>query len=104
MSIINNSVTLAPSAATSVFTSAGNTAITTAYICNTSASTIIANLFAVPIGSVANNINKIYSNVSIASNDTLILEWERLIFSNGDGLFANASAAGLATTISYVGI
>jgi hypothetical protein len=104
MSIAQASISAAPTAASVIYTSSGNTAVTTMYICNQTASTLTMNLFAIMNGFVANNTNKIYSNTSIAANDTLILEWERIILSQGDTMSANASATGLVTTISYVSI
>ena len=104
MSIAQATISAAPTAASVIYTSSGNTAVTTMYICNQTASTLTMNLFAIMNGFVANNTNKIYSNTSIAANDTLILEWERIILSEGDTMSANASATGLVTTISYVSI
>jgi hypothetical protein len=89
-----------------LFSSAGNTAITTMYICNKTTSTVVANLFVVPSGNseLYGNL-MIYSNLSIAANDTYILEWERILLSNGDSLRGNASAAlSLISTVSYTGI
>ena len=104
MSLAQASITTAPAAATTVYTSSGNTAVTTMYLTNPTASAITMNLFAVMSGFAANGTNIIYSNASIAANDTLILEWERIILNDGDKLHANAAPAGLVTTISYVSI
>lgn len=104
MSLAQSTISAAPAAATGIYTSSGNTAVTTMYLCNQTASTITMNLFAVMNSFNANATNKIYSNTQIAANDTLILEWERIILSDGDMLQANASATGLVTTISYVSI
>ena len=102
MAITNASITTTVG---NVFVSVGNTAITTAYLCNPTGSPITANLYLVPTGaSLAANC-QIYSNLSIASYDTYILEWERILLSDGDTLQANASAAsGLVATVSYTGI
>lgn len=88
-----------------VFTSVGNTAITTAYLCNQTATTIVANLYLVANAQALLPNCQIYSNLSIAANDTYILEWERILLNNGDMLQANASTAtGLVATVSYTGI
>jgi hypothetical protein len=102
MAITNASITTTVG---SVFTSVGNTAITTAYLCNQTPTTITANVYLVANAqSLASNC-QIYSNLSIAPNDTYVLEWERILLSNGDTLQANASlATGLVATVSYTGI
>lgn len=101
MALKSSTVVTAPSAAGSVYTSSGDSAITTMYFCNPTASTITANIFLVRSGFDANGINVTYSNIQIAGNDTLILETERLLFETSDFIAANASPAGLVTTVSY---
>ena len=103
MSIINSAIT--DSTASGIYTSAGNTAITTVYLCNNSTSAVAVNVFVVANTFVANGINIIYSNLNIAGNDTFIMEAERLLFNNGDFLAANAGVAGsVAATVSYTSI
>jgi len=104
MSIQNASVTASPTEAGNLFVSTGDSAITTLYLCNPTGNNITCNLFVVNSGFEANGINKIYSNVIIAAGDTLILETERIILSDGDTVRANASPAGLVSTASFVGI
>jgi len=93
----------------SVITSVGNTAITTMYLCNKSSSTIVANIFLVPATNGKFGGNIIYSNLSIAGNDTYVLENERLLLSNGESVSANIGADvafnGLVVaTVSYTSI
>jgi len=103
MSITNS--TLTDSVATAVYTSVGNSAITTAYFCNKTASAVLVNVFVVPSGFEANGNNVIYSNLSISGNDTYIMEAERLLFNNGDYIYANASVAdAVVATTSFTGI
>lgn len=104
MSLHHSTVATAPGAATSVYTSGGNTAIHTMYLCNPTQVTITANLFLVRNGFSANGMNKVYSNVQIAGDDTLILETERLSFDNGDYMAVNAAPAGLVTSVSWMEI
>jgi hypothetical protein len=104
MSLHSSTVVTAPTAAASVYTSGGNTAIHTMYFCNPTAATITANIFLVRSGFTANGMNITYSNIQIASNDTLILETERLSFDNGDYMAANAEPAGLVSTVSWLEI
>lgn len=102
MAITNASITTTVG---NVFVSVGNTAITTAYLCNVTGSPITANLYILANGATLATNCQIYSNLSIGGNDTYILEWERILLSNGDALQANASAAsGLVATVSYTGI
>jgi hypothetical protein len=103
MAIINSLIT--NSAAGSIFTSAGNTAVTTVYLCNNSTSAVAVNVFAVLDTFDANAVNIIYSNLTIAGNDTFIMESERLLFNNGDFLAANAGVDGsVAATVSFTSI
>ena len=84
-------------------------AITTMYLCNKSATTVTANIFLTPsVGNVYGN-NMIYSNLAIASNDTYVLEHERLLLSAGDSITANVGPDAsinnlLVATISYTSI
>ncbi len=101
---ISNSI-LTDSVAAAIYTSVGNSAVTTAYFCNKSASSVLVNVFIAPSGFVANGNNIIYSNLNIASNDTYIMEAERLLFNNGDYIYANASVAdAVIATTSFTGI
>jgi hypothetical protein len=103
MSIVN--ATLTNSTATAVYTSTGNSAVTTMYLCNKTATTATINVFVVCSGFQANGINIVYSNLSIAGNDTYIIESERILFNNGDLIAANASAdSAVVVTTSFTGI
>lgn len=103
MSIINS--TLTSSVATAIYTSAGNSAVTTAYFCNKTASAVLVNVFVAPFGQVASGNNIIYSNLSIAGNDTYVMEAERLLFNNSGYVYANASVAdSVVATISFTSI
>jgi hypothetical protein len=102
MAIQNANVT---TAASSIITSSGNTAIVTIHLCNYTASTITANLYLVPAGKTANATTIIYSNVSITSYNTLVIDKEKFILSNGDSLQANVNAnVSLTATVSSIGI
>lgn len=103
MSITNS--TLVDSAAAAVYTSTGNSAVTTAYFCNKTASAVLINVFVVANGDVASGNNIIYSNLSIAAQDTYVMEAERLLFNNGDFISANASVLdSVVSTVSFTGI
>jgi len=88
-----------------VYTSTGNSAVTTAYICNTSGSAVQANVYAVPNTATANVANQLYANLTIAGYDTYVMEWERLLFNNGDSLQIKPTTAGVVSvTVSFTGI
>lgn len=103
MSIVNAIIT--NSTANAVYTSAGNSAVTTVYLCNKTSTATTINVFVVNSGFQANGENIIYSNLSIAGNDTYVMEAERILFNNGDFVAANASAAStIVATTSFTGI
>jgi hypothetical protein len=101
MSLQNAS--LATSTAASLYTSSGNTVISTIHICNTSNTNSYANVYLVPNGFIANSVNQIYSEVFLGAFQTLITQ-EKFALGNGDAVYANANVAGVSSTISYIGI
>ena len=104
MSITNANIsTIFGNAATAVYTSSGNTCVTTFYICNSSTTSVLVNLYAVPSGGTANLRSQIYGNITIAAGDTYIADTEKLIFGASDTLNANANAATFIT-LSYTAI
>ena len=93
---------IANSTATSAYTSVGNTAITFLSLTNYSASNVIANVFVVPSGDTAGNLNVILSQIEIATLDTyqLYAGGEKLLLDNGDSIQANANANSSITTVT----
>ena len=88
-----------------IYTSSGNTVMSVAYFCNYSSSPAQITVHLVPSGGSANVLNKIYSNVTITAGDTLVVETEKIIFSSGDTLRANASAnSAINATVSFTGV
>jgi hypothetical protein len=62
-------------------------------------------LYLVPSGFTANANNIIYSNKTVTSNDTYILELEKMILSRGDMLQAVANTGNaIVATVSALGI
>lgn len=91
--------------ATAIYTSSGNSATTVMHFCNFTNSGATANVWLVPSGSSANSGTIIYSNVSLTAQNTLVVDTEKIIFANGDAIYANASAPNSVTaTVSYIGI
>ena len=103
MAINNTAVT---TTAQSIFTSVGNTAITTIHLCNYSASSVQANVYLSPsTGNAAVNTTLIYGNVTIGAYNTLIIYQEKFVLANGDTVWANVSTAGaVSATVSSIGI
>lgn len=102
MAIKNSSVT---TVASSIYTSVNSNAILTIHLCNYSPNTVQANIFIVPAGSQANLSTIVYSNVIITSYNTLIMSTEKFMLSNGDAIYANASAnTSVTATVGTIGI
>jgi hypothetical protein len=72
-----------------IITATGNIAVTTVYLCNKSSVAVTANIFLVPAAGSVFGENIIYSNLTIAPNDTYIMEQERLLLGTGDSLSGN---------------
>jgi hypothetical protein len=89
-------------AASNAYVSTGNTAVTFLSITNYSAGNITANVFVVPSGDTAGNLNIILSQIEIATLDTyqLYSGGEKLLLSNGDSVQANANANNSITTVT----
>lgn len=102
MAIQNTSV---QTIATPLYTSSGSSAVVTIHLCNYTTDTVVANVYVVPNGDTAGNTNIVYSNYSITSYNTLIINTEKFILGNGDSVYANVSAnTSVTATVSYIGI
>ena len=99
MSIVTGNLT---STASNAYVSTGNTAITWLSITNYSAGNITANVFVVPSGDTASNLNMVLANLEIAANDTyqLYAAGEKILLSNGDSVQANANADNSVNTVT----
>ena len=88
--------------ASNAYVSTGNTSITFFSLTNYSASNVIANVFVVPSGNTAGNLNLVLSQIEIATLDTyqLYAGGEKLLLSNGDSIQANANANNSITTVT----
>lgn len=92
MAIQSTTLSTAPQ---SIYTSVGTNAVVVAYFCNTSENPVMFNLHAVANGAAADISNIMYSNVNITSNDTYVIDNEKLILDNGDSLYAVATEGGV---------
>lgn len=99
------STVLTNSTASSIYTSSGTSAITTIHLCNTTGSSVTANVYVVTSGNVAGANNAVYTNLTITAQNTYIVYAEKFILSNGDSIQANCTAANSVTaTVSSIGI
>lgn len=102
MSITNN---LINTSSTNLYISAGNSAITTIYFCNSSINDRIIQVYVVDSGGSATIQTKIYHDLVIPAGDTFILDTERLLLGAGDSVVASCdSSAVVSATISYMDI
>ena len=75
------------------------------YFCNRTASPTTFNLHIVPAGGTATVNNIAYSNKTVASNDTYIIDLEKILLSQGDMLQAKANTGNaIVVTVSTLGI
>lgn len=95
------------STAANVYVSNGNTAITWLSLTNYTAGNVTANVFVVPSGSSASNLNAVLNQIEIAANDTyqIYSAGEKLLLSNGDAMVANANVDNAVNAVtSYTSI
>ena len=91
--------------AANIYVSSGNSATTVLHFCNYTNNGATANVWVVPAGLAANSSTIIYSNVALTSQNTLVVDTEKLILSNGDAIMANVSINNSVTaTVSSIGI
>lgn len=91
--------------AAAIYTSTGNTVVSTMHIPNYTGTPITCNVWVVPSGGTPSFTNIIYGNVTITAYNTLVVDREKFILGNGDALHANVSAnVSAASTITYTGI
>ena len=90
-----------------VFVSSGDTAVTFLSLANYSASNVSANVYVVPSGDTAGNLNVSIANISIPAEDTyqFYAANEKLILDNDDSIQINAGADNsVAVVVSYTSI
>lgn len=90
--------------------SSGERAVTVIYLYNSHGSTVTIDLHAVPAVLVDGTLepgtagpeNLIYGNLSITSGDTFIVDSEKMLLDDLDGIWASANIADVViATISY---
>ena len=97
--------TVLTTSASAIYTSSGNTVVTLIYFCNTSGGTRTVNVYVVPSGGSATSSTQIYKSVSITTSDTLVVDTEKIILSNGDAIYADAdSNTSVTATVGYIAL
>jgi hypothetical protein len=99
---ITNTAVLATD--TTIYTSTNDTAVSVIYFCNTSGATRTLDVHAIPSGGSVAASTQIYDQISIAQNDTFIMETERLILADSDFISAISDSTGVTATVSAVAI
>jgi hypothetical protein len=92
--------------ANAIYTSSGNTAITSLTMCNWGPSPVTTNLYVVPNGTTPGTTNIALSNVLITSGETaqLYMFAEKLLLGPGDTVCANTTANTLTAITSYTSL
>lgn len=101
MSITTSNVSTTTSA---VYTSSGNTAVTFLSLCNYTSGNVIANVYVVPNGGSASNLNTVLASIELTALDTyqLYAGGEKLLLETGDTIQVNASGnSAVAAVTSY---
>jgi hypothetical protein len=104
MSIQNANIT---TSIANVYVSSGETAVTFLSLANYSASNVTANVYVVPSGNVAGNLNIVTANLQITTQDTyqFYAGNEKLVLATGDSIQVDASADNsIAAVISYTSV
>jgi len=89
-----------------VYTSGGNTAITSLTLCNWGPANVTANLYVVPSGHTADTSTQALYALPIYSGDTAQLYTfaEKLLLSDGDTVQVSATANSVTSITSYTSI
>ena len=93
---------------TIIYTSAGNNAISTVIVCNTTAGALDLTLYAVAANGVSvgtpADTNMIVKTLSVPPGDTVSFDQEKFVLADNDTLVAIASGTGLSATVSTLSV
>ena len=97
---------------TTIYTSSGDTAITTTIFCNTNVynpaspatGTIELTLHVIPSGDSRGPENMILNALPIPAGETFTFDTEKVVLESGDKLTALASDVNLSSTVSYMSV
>ena len=101
MAIANQS--LSDTLSLPLFDTTGDRAVTAIYFYNSHTSTVKIDVHVVPFGSTPGPANKILGSLAITSGDTYIIDSEKLILGDGDGIYCASDTPGVViATTSYL--
>lgn len=89
---------------TTIYTSSGDSAITTIIVCNTTAGPLNLTLHAIPSAGSVSTTNMIVNALAVPAGDTVSFDQEKMVLSNGDFLVAIGSGTGLSATVSTLAV
>ena len=102
MSVTNANIA---ASAVNIYTSTGNTVISTMHFCNVDSSDRTLDLYIVPSGQSITSARQIYKTLNIPAADTYAITNERFVLGNGDAVAATASSADkIIATITYASV
>jgi hypothetical protein len=85
---------------TTVYTSDGETGITTLLICNHHASTdAVVDVYVVPDTGTAGNANQILKSLTIVASDTFVMDMEKLVLSDGDTVVIRSDVSDVVNSV-----
>lgn len=90
-----------------VFVSSGTTAVTFLNLTNYSASNVTANVYVVPSGNTAGNLNVQVANIQLTTEESFQFYSgnEKLVLDTGDSIQVNASGNNsIAALVSYTSV
>ena len=90
---------------TTVYTSSGDSAITSMFFCNIDSTDIDITVFIVPSGDTLGDEHTIMKELTVNATDTFAFGSERILLGTGDTVQAFASTTNkISVVISYTGI
>jgi hypothetical protein len=89
-----------------IYTSVGNTVITSLTMCNWGPGNVTANLYVVPNSSAPDTTNIALSNIAIPASETaqMYMFSEKLLLGPGDAIYANSSDTTVTSITSYTNL
>jgi hypothetical protein len=84
---------LIPDAPSTLYTSVNTSVIVSGFFCNLHDSPVTITVYVVPNGGTIQDQNIIYKDITIAPDDTYIIDVEKIILDDGEFLAATASVA-----------
>lgn len=102
MALARSNVTTSP---TPIYVSVGSTAITNAYFCNVTGTTVTIDIHLASAGTAGDNTNLIYKSLTIPAYNTFVMDTEKIVLGDGDAVYVSSSTSpAVVATITYLSI